>query len=313
MRRPRQVGHARSGITCQIGSRTLASAPSSKIVRRKVAVRSVWRTPGRELGLDLGHGLLGDPQRVAQAGQLVGRLDQPWPRRSPRSASAAASRRTAAERSRCIAPVHSSTAMVARRRDEIGQRVRRRRRRPRRSRGTSGRAGGRRRARARRPSSARNGVNRWGNSSSASTTATGCSKLARPGIAQRPDGARWRRRRWCCRAAPGRRCPCSAMQRPEPGDALAPHPRRGRAVPGMLVGRRRRHQPGGHQSSSPRKRLDVRADDLDRRRRGRRPRPPRPATRRSSRRCSRCAGSPTTTSPGRRRCGRSARGRADRP
>ncbi len=36
----------RAGMTCQIGSRMLASAPASKIVRRKVAVRSLWRTPG---------------------------------------------------------------------------------------------------------------------------------------------------------------------------------------------------------------------------------------------------------------------------
>ena len=35
-----------SGITCQIGSSTLASAPSSKTRCRNVAVRSVWRAPG---------------------------------------------------------------------------------------------------------------------------------------------------------------------------------------------------------------------------------------------------------------------------
>ncbi len=35
-----------SGITCQIGSSMLASAPSSKIRCRKVAVRSIWRAPG---------------------------------------------------------------------------------------------------------------------------------------------------------------------------------------------------------------------------------------------------------------------------
>ena len=98
--------------------------------------------------------------------------------------SLAAARRPVGEQQVAVA-VHRARSPRRRRPsrvggDQIGERVGEAARRPRRGRGRSGRAGGRRRGRARRAASARNGVNRCGISSSASTTATGRSTLARP-------------------------------------------------------------------------------------------------------------------------------------
>ena len=53
-----------------------AEAPSSKARRRKRALRSLWRTPGRNAAACLDHGQFGNALRGADAGQLVRRLAQ---------------------------------------------------------------------------------------------------------------------------------------------------------------------------------------------------------------------------------------------
>ena len=74
--------------------------------------RSIWRTPGASRALDVGHGLLGDPQGPPHAGQLVGglgrlgRADDP-----PRvDQGRRANKRCCMRR---MAPVSSSTAITA--------------------------------------------------------------------------------------------------------------------------------------------------------------------------------------------------------
>ena len=100
----------------------LASAPSSKTRceegRREIGLAHA----GRELRLDLGDGLLGDPQRVAQAGELVGRLDHPGRADHLARRAAAASRRTAAlDRGASRRSTRRSRPPPCR--DELGQRA----------------------------------------------------------------------------------------------------------------------------------------------------------------------------------------------
>ena len=179
-------------------------------------------------------------------------------------------------------------------------------------RGRSGRAGGRRRGRARRRASARNGVNRWGISSSARTTATGRSTLPRPaspsgqiapvayddvGVAEQDERVE---------------CPC----RPSPRGA-GRRARGASAARSGCAGRSSRVDAecdgGTHQPSRPEERHHVGADDLHGGLGSDRVDHAGERLLASTRTCSRCAGSPPTTSPGRRRSGRSARARADRP
>ena len=211
---------------------------------------------GREPRLDLGHGLLGDPQRVAQAGQLVGGLDDAGRAHD----LAGGPRRPVGEQQR--RDRGASPRSPRRRRwspsagTQLGERARRRPRRPRRRRGRSGRAGGRRRGRARSAASAEERREQVGHLVVGQDDGDRALDVGATGIAQRP-------------ARPGgvgdvgvgeqdqRVDALVGHQRPEPGAALAPHPReirlrragRGRSVAGVSRSR--------HQRSRPRKVLTL--------------------------------------------------------
>ena len=170
------------GITCQIGSRMLASAPASKIVRRNVAVRSVWRTPGasRACTSAIACSVMRRASRMqaSSSGVLIslGLADDPAARRR-------ASRRPSSER----CPAQRVRPLVDRddgvRRHQLGELRQRSSSTPSSKSRCAGPWTWSAGSPARSRSSARIGENRCGDSSSASTTATGCSKLTRPASA----------------------------------------------------------------------------------------------------------------------------------
>ena len=99
-------------MTCQMGSRMLASAPASKIVRRNVAVRSVCRTPGAILACTsaMACSVIRKPSRMADSSSGV--LDA-LAVLITRPASLGAPEANKIDRSRRSALVHSSMATKA--------------------------------------------------------------------------------------------------------------------------------------------------------------------------------------------------------
>ena len=220
----------------------LASAPASKIVRRKVAVRSVWRTPGASCACTsaMARSVMRSPSRMhdsssgvlvalallmirpaSMGAPLANRIDRsrrsalvhssmaitaPFGTRPPSRVEKSS---TPSSKSRCDGPVEvvrghprAHRVVLADRREQMGPRHRQGPRRP----------------------------------------------AARSSSGPHPPGAtslRWHRRRWCCRAAPGRRCPARASP-PAPAHPVAPHPREFRRR-GDACRRRVRHQSSRHQ------------------------------------------------------------------
>ena len=103
----------RAGITCQIGSRMLASAPGledgAQEGRREVGLTDA----GGDLGLHVGDGLLGDPQALAHGRQLVGGLGRLGRADHPSARPSGAPEANRIDCSRRSALVHSSMAITA--------------------------------------------------------------------------------------------------------------------------------------------------------------------------------------------------------
>ena len=198
------------GITCQMASSMFAVAPSSNARRTNCADRSICRTPGASDFCTSATACFGDPACLADTRDLVGASSPAWPDRSPGrhpTADPPGKSRSAPCR---IAPVSSSTATVAPDGHQVGQHLREMSRRPRRIRDTADRGRGRRAAPSRTPQPSRNGMNRCGCSSSASTIATGRSTCDSPASSSG-------------QLAPGRVHDVAVAQQDEGVDALLPH------------------------------------------------------------------------------------------